>query len=210
MRALLALDVDGVLLDAARGGRGPWQVAFGERFGVDARRLDDALFATRWTGVIVGNTPVEEALAGALDELGWAMGVEAALECWFEEDLVVDPAVLEAATGWAALGIPLALASNQEPRRARFLEQRLAPLLPFSGTAFSGDLGVTKKELDFYARAERHFGMAGRGSAVVLLDDTLDNVEVARRHGWSGVHFTPGGDWRHDVAEALDRVEGAG
>ena len=33
---LLALDVDGVLLDPWRGGRGPWQLAFGERFGVDA------------------------------------------------------------------------------------------------------------------------------------------------------------------------------
>ena len=44
-RSLLALDVDGVLLDSQRGGRGPWQVAFGERFGVDARRLDETLFA---------------------------------------------------------------------------------------------------------------------------------------------------------------------
>jgi len=39
---LLALDVDGVLLDPQRGGRGPWQVAFSERFGVaacDQRRI---------------------------------------------------------------------------------------------------------------------------------------------------------------------------
>src|SRR5580692_11426939 len=44
-RVLLALDVDGVLLDPQRGGRGPWQVAFSERFGVDAGRLDGTLFA---------------------------------------------------------------------------------------------------------------------------------------------------------------------
>jgi hypothetical protein len=40
-----------VLLDAGRGGRGPWQVSFGERFGVDPRRLDDTLVAAPWTAV---------------------------------------------------------------------------------------------------------------------------------------------------------------
>src|ERR1700722_13472642 len=99
-RVLLALDIDGVLLDAGRGGRGPWQVSFGERFGVDPRRLNDTLFATSWPDVITGRRPVEAALAEALAALGWDMGVEAALQCWFEEDFVVDP-------------------SNQEPRRAR-------------------------------------------------------------------------------------------
>ena len=217
MSALLALDVDGVLLDPTRGGRGPWQVAFGERFGVDARHLDGALFATGWRDVIVGKRTVESALAGALDALGWGMGVDAALDCWFEEDFVVAPEVLEAATTWAARGVPIALVSNQEPRRARYLEERLTPFLPFGGTAFSGDLGLTKSEPGFYERAERRLGIAERRPVVVFLDDTLHNVEVARRHGWTGIHFTVGADWRHQVDEALEgarrsgrHVDGAG
>ena len=168
------------------------------------------MFTERWAEVIVGNRPLEIALGEALHELGWAMGVEAALGCWFEEDLVIDQAVAEAARGWAAQGIPLALVSNQEPLRARFLEEHLAPFLPFMGTAFSGDLGATKKERAFYERAELHLGIVGGGSAVVFLDDTLENIDAARRHGWTGVHFTPDGDWRRDVTEALDRAGEAG
>ena len=83
-----------------------------------------------WADVITGKRPVESALNEALQELGWGMGVDAALQCWFEEDFVTAPAVMAAATAWAQLGIPLALVSNQEPRRARFIEARLAPVPP--------------------------------------------------------------------------------
>jgi FMN phosphatase YigB (HAD superfamily) len=206
-RVLLALDVDGVLLDAGRGGRGPWQVSFGERFGVDPHRLNDTLFAANWPDVVTGRRPVEAALAEALAALGWDMGVEAALQCWFEEDFVVDASVVAAATQWSNRGVPLALVSNQEPRRARYIEERLAPLLPPFATAFSGDLGAVKADRDFYSRAERHIGLEP-GAPVVFLDDTPANVEVACAHGWTGIRFTPGGDWHHRVALALERAGG--
>jgi FMN phosphatase YigB (HAD superfamily) len=208
-RTLLALDVDGVILDPQRGGRGPWQLAFGERFGVDARRLDETFFASAWAEVIIGKRPVESALHEALQELGWSMGVDAALECWFEEDFVTTPDVMAAATAWAQLGIPLALVSNQEPRRARFIESRLAPLLPIAGVAFSGDLGVVKSDPDFYGRAEHRLGIGAPGQSVVFLDDTWSNVETAARHGWIAVHFTKDMDWRREVASALERAQGA-
>jgi FMN phosphatase YigB (HAD superfamily) len=204
-RLLVALDVDGVLLDAERGGRGPWQVSFGERFSVDPERLNETLFAAGWPDVVTGRRPVEAALADALGAMRWDMGVEAALQCWLEEDFVVDPLVLAAATEWSGLGIPLALVSNQEPRRARYLEERLAPLLPIGGTAFSGDLGAVKSDRDFYGRAERHLGLHA-GSTVIFLDDTLANVEVATAHGWAGIHFTACGAWRDEVTTALARA----
>ncbi len=207
-RLLLALDVDGVILDPQRGGRGPWQLAFGERFGVDARRLDETFFASAWADVITGRRPVESALSEALQELGWGMGVEAALRCWFEEDFVTAPDVMAAATAWAELGIPLALVSNQEPRRARFIEDRLAPLLRVDGVAFSGDLGVVKSDPAFYDRAEHRLGAVGLGPSVVFLDDTLSNVEAAARHGWTAVHFSEDVDWRTEVATALQRARG--
>jgi FMN phosphatase YigB (HAD superfamily) len=206
-RVLLALDVDGVLLDAGRGGRGPWQVSFGERFGVDPRRLNDTLFAAPWPDVITGRRPVEPALAEALATLGWDMGVEAALQCWFEEDFVVDPVVVAAARQWSDLGVPLAVVSNQEARRARYLEQRLAPLLPVFATAFSGDIGAVKGERGFYDLAERHLGLES-GAPVVFLDDTLANVEVASAHGWTGIHFTRDEDWQQCVSAALDAPRG--
>jgi FMN phosphatase YigB (HAD superfamily) len=205
---LLALDVDGVLLGPERGGRGPWPVAFSERFDVEARLLDQTLFTAPWSDVIIGHRPIESALAEALHELGWGMGVEAALQCWFEEDFVVEPAVIAAARTWSVPGIPLVLVSNQEPRRARFLRERLAPLLPISGVAFSGELGVVKSDPDFYERAERCLGLAVSGPSIVFLDDTLGNVEAAAQRGWTGIHLRKDRDWESEVAAALDRARG--
>jgi len=209
IRTLLALDVDGVILDPQRGGRGRWQIAFGERFGVDAGRLDDTLFATAWLDVITGKRPVESALHEALQELGWGMGVDAALQCWFEEDFVTAPAVVAWAAAWSQRGIPLALVSNQEPRRARFILDRLAPLLPIGGVAFSGDVGVVKNDPAFYDRAERRLGAVGLGRSVVFLDDTPSNVETAARHGWTAIHFAKDKDWQREVAAALQQARGS-
>ena len=207
-RAFLALDVDGVILDPARGGRGPWQVAFSERFGVDATRLDETLFGTAWADVLTGRRDIGDALSDALRELGWGMGAEAALRCWFEEDFVVDPMVMEAAKAWASEGVPLALVSNQEPRRARYLEERLGPLLPIRGAAFSGDVGLVKSDPDFYERAERRLDIVGLGRAVVLLDDTQRNIEAATHHRWTGIHYRKDGDWLRAVMDALARARG--
>jgi FMN phosphatase YigB (HAD superfamily) len=109
---------------------------------------------------------------------------------------------------WSEKGIPLALVSNQEPRRALLLEQRLARVLPISGVAFSGDLGVVKSDPCFYDKAERLLGVVGLGRSVVFLDDTAGNVEVAARHGWTALQFTEGGDWRRQVDGALARARG--
>ena len=203
-RTLLALDVDGVILDPQRGGRGPWQLAFSERFGVDAGRLDETLFATAWADVITGKRPVESALHEALQELGWGMGVDAALQCWFEEDFVTAPAVMAAATAWSQLGIPLALVSNQEPRRARFIEDRMAPLLPIDGVAFSGDLGVVKSDPAFYDQAEHRLGVGGPGQSVVFLDDTPRNVEAAASTRVDCRPLHQGQGLAGDVAAALE------
>jgi putative hydrolase of the HAD superfamily len=207
---VLALDVDGVLLDPDRGGSGPWADAFGEQFGVDAALLNEAFFRSAWAEVIVGRVPIESALGAALEELGWTMGVDAALRCWFEADLVVETTVVAAAQGWADRGARLVLASNQEARRAQFLEGHLAGLLPVSGVAFSGTLGLRKDDPAFYARAERELGLEGRGGSIVFLDDTRRNIEVAIGCGWAGVHFDPRGDWWGEVEAAFARISGEG
>lgn len=73
---VLVLDVDGVLLDPTRAGRGGWQSALGEEHGLDPSLLDEVFFQRSWPDVIVGREPIEPALARALSELGWEIDVE--------------------------------------------------------------------------------------------------------------------------------------
>jgi putative hydrolase of the HAD superfamily len=201
---VVALDVDGVLLDPARDGRGPWQVAFSQQFGVDADLLDQAYFRRSWPEVIVGRQAVETTLAAAMQDLGWDIGVEDALRCWLEADFVVDPEVVEAANHWSRDGIRVVLATNQEIRRARYLEQRLATLFPLSGMACSGAIGILKGDPAFYAASERQLEIAPDRTSVVFLDDTQSNVEAAGRHGWKSLLFSRESDWRQGVERAIE------
>ena len=83
---VVALDVDGVLLDSERGGAGPWQRALSDRFGIDPAELQRAFFDQSWSGVIVGRLSIEDALGSAIARSSWAVSVDEFLECWFEAD----------------------------------------------------------------------------------------------------------------------------
>ena len=152
---VLALDIDGVLLDATRAGKGKWSNELALRFGVDGNALQAAFFRPYWSEVIVGSRPIEPALEAALRDLGWDLGVEEVLACWFEADCVVDHDVVDAAREWAERGATIVLATNQEHRRVEFLRARLRPLIAFDTILYSGELGAQKRHPKFFARGRR-------------------------------------------------------
>jgi putative hydrolase of the HAD superfamily len=200
---VLALDVDGVLVDPTAGGRGGWCDVVSARYDVDAAQLQSIFFARAWADVIVGRTAIEPALAAALEELRWPMTAEVLLTCWFEADSVVDQEVVGAARSWADDGARIVLVTNQEHRRARFLAERLGASLPISAMAYSAALGCVKTDPAFFPAACRLAGIDEHDDSVVFVDDAPENVGAARRFGWTAVHFRPDDDWRTEIDTAL-------
>jgi len=78
---ILAVDVDGVLLDPSRGGRGSWQEEPRARHGIDPAALNTAFFARYWRDILVGRIPIELALASALEQLRITVDLEDVLTC---------------------------------------------------------------------------------------------------------------------------------
>jgi putative hydrolase of the HAD superfamily len=199
---VLALDVDGVVLDSALSEQGEWKSRFGERFNVDAEQLSTEFFASAWAGVVRGTTDIEPELENVINRLGWSMTVEEALDAWFEADFSPNLQVVEAAKGWSDLGARLVLVTNQEHRRARYLQSHLAALLPLHDVIYSAAVGYLKDEVAFYRAADQQLG-ATSSTPVVFVDDTLRNVVVARQHGWRAIHFERSSTWRSLIEEAL-------
>ncbi|HEY5111759.1 MAG TPA: hypothetical protein VII67_05445 [Acidimicrobiales bacterium] len=199
---VLALDVDGVLLATPNDPRDHWLSQFSRRFGVDADDLRTTFFRRWWPEIIVGRQAIEVGLAEAFSSLGWNIDVEDALSCWFDGDFFVDNEVVSAAKEWSSRGARVVLATDQERRRVAYLERRLAPLMPFEGVAYSGQLGHQKEEAAFYPAAEIYLGISHR-EVVVFVDDRVDNVAVAQQHGWRGCHFEKGNHWRRRIESLL-------
>ena len=82
------------------------------------------------------------------------------------------------------------LATNQEARRASFLERKLRSVLPIDGTAFSGALGAVKSSPVFYPAAEPWLDIERRGQEVVFVDDWPYNFlpSVRSRPLWIQEH----------------------
>ncbi len=83
---VLALDVDGVLLDAKRRGLGHWQAGLFDRFGIRPEQLQTEFFAPYWRNIVTGQRPIEPDLRAALRVLDSTIDPEALLDWWFETD----------------------------------------------------------------------------------------------------------------------------
>jgi len=115
----------------------------------------------------------------------------------------VDEEVAEAVRSWADDGARIVLVTNQEHRRARFLEEHLGASLPISAMAYSAALGYVKAEPAFFPAACRRLGIDENDDTVVFVDDSRENVGAARRFGWTAVPFLRDGDWRAEIDAAL-------
>jgi putative hydrolase of the HAD superfamily len=203
---ILALDVDGVLLDSDRGGAGHWSGELERRHGITPTQLREAFFDRYWDDIVNGRRAIEDGLAEALEAIGTSIGCESVLSCWFEADFVPVNSAIALANRVAQSGARLVLATNQEHRRAAFLRQRLGELLPIDAVLYSADLGHQKHEPAFFEVASRRLGLStNQGDRVVFVDDLLLNVETAAAAGWNAVLATEFADWHQTVEVLIQR-----
>ena len=200
----LALDVDGVLLDPDRNGDGHWTNELTTQFGIERAQLRESFFMQSWDDVVNGRRTVEDGLGEALARIGTTVDVESVLSCWFDADYAPIEETFDLAQRAAAAGCQVVLATNQEHRRAAYLNRRIGAAIPLKRVIYSADLGCQKHDPRFFEIASERLGVnLDERTSVVFVDDVTHNVEVARSSGWRAVHASADQPWRHEVAELL-------
>ncbi len=200
----LALDVDGVLLDPDRHGDGHWTNELTARFGIERAQLRESFFMQSWDDVVNGRRTVEDGLGEALARIGTTVDVESVLSCWFDADYAPIEETFDLARRAAAAGCRVVLATNQEHRRADYLQRRIGAAVPLERVIYSADVGYQKHDPRFFETASDRLGLTtDRRTSVVFVDDVIHNVEVARSAGWRAVHASADQPWRHEVADLL-------
>ncbi len=129
-----------------------------------------------------------ERLAPVLATMAPKVSAGRLIAFWFENDSRVDQNVLSAMKRYRQRGVPVFLATNQEHMRADYLMRTVGLGAHVDGIIYSAALGHRKPDARFFERAAAIAGAAPE--EIVLVDDTLANVEAARRSGWSAVHWT--------------------
>lgn len=185
-KPILALDVDGVIIDGFP--RRRWDETLEADLGVSPDVMQVEFFDRHWKAIMRGEKPVEPPLTDFLASCGASVSTLEFLAYWHGNDANVRHEVIEAALAWQSRSNGrLVLATNQDLTRAKYLRDNLGLGKHFETMVVSCEIGAQKPELDYFQKADEVLERAP-GQTVIFLDDIEANVESARAHGWEAYH----------------------
>ncbi|MEM6385044.1 MAG: HAD-IA family hydrolase [Pseudomonadota bacterium] len=186
--ALIVWDFDGVLNRNVVGGRFVWSDQLATDLGLDPSDLSEFLFASgRMGGVIRGKEDLRDVVGEWLARQATRVTAEDLLAYWFEKDALPDDEVI---TYLDHLPCRHAIGTNNERRRAAFIETNMGFGARVAHVFASGRMGVAKPDAGYFHHILRWADIPA--AQVLLIDDHLPNVEAARALGWQSLHFTDG------------------
>ncbi len=152
------------------------------------REHTKAFFAGRFQECLVGKADLKVEIGPFLGQWGWSETIDAFLDRWFEEESFVDGKLLEAIQDLRDVGIACYVATNQEQYRTAYVRSAMGFVDLFDGVFSSAEVGALKPDLPFYTYVTQAIQVMP--VHVLFWDDTLENVEAARRYGWQAQHYT--------------------
>jgi putative hydrolase of the HAD superfamily len=182
----IMVDVDGVLLvhpDAAG-----WSGHLERDLGVSADDLHRHFFDVHWGDIICGRANLRERLAPVLEDIAPNVTCNQLIDYWFSHDAHVNGDLLSELDVLRSRGFKIHLATVQEHERARFLWENLKMRDHFDGLHYAADLGCAKPDLAFFQLIEQRARLLP--NKIFFIDDRIENVEGARKAGWSAALWT--------------------
>jgi putative hydrolase of the HAD superfamily len=155
---------------------------FETRYGI-TREDFRQFFLGPYRPLMVGECDLYDALAESLTKWNWKSTTEHFVDVWFNSCAECDPDVVHQIRTLQAAGIRCCLATNQDSRRAAFLEG-LEPLRDlFHPRFFSCRIGAAKPDARYFEYLQASLGISGR--EILFVDDKQENVDGAIASGWN-------------------------
>ncbi|WP_052249519.1 HAD family hydrolase [Tateyamaria sp. ANG-S1] len=146
-----------------------------------------------------GQADLRAELVEWIDFAGHDVDADAFMAYWFAKDALPDAEVLAHLN---RPGVRHVIGTNNEPRRAGYIENQMGFGSRVERIFASGRIGHAKPDAEYFTHIEDW--SEAPTPAHVLIDDTKRNVDAAQARGWDAFHFT---DQTRDGRSAfLDRV----
>lgn len=184
--SIIAVDVDGVLINGLDDDGYLWQQAMLREFGIHKETLDP-FFRRDWNACILGDADVLDVLPAYLDDWGFKGTAEDFVAFWFAHDAHLDHDLV-ADLDQIKSQCQLVMATNQDRHRARYLWDDLRLSETFEHMFASSALGAQKPDPAFWHAITTTLE-AANPSDILLIDDNGKNVDSARRFGWQAIHY---------------------
>ncbi|MEM7056819.1 MAG: HAD-IA family hydrolase [Pseudomonadota bacterium] len=181
-------DFDGVLNANIRDGELVWASTVVDDIGHGVEDFLDDLFADAFSRVVIGEEDLLDHVRLWADAAGYAPGPEHFLDYWFEKDALPDPVLMLMMEILAKRGIASVIATNNEVRRADYIENQMGFGKRIVKMFCSGRMGVAKPAPEFFIRVQQALNIPH--NRLILIDDRKDNVGTAQMLGWQGYHYS--------------------
>jgi putative hydrolase of the HAD superfamily len=200
---VIAWDFDGVLNRNVVDGRFLWADTFEADLGQSHESFQRHVFGGDFDDVITGRVDLRDRVASWTKTVGFADGPDALLAYWFAKDSLPDPAMLGLMQTLSQQGIRQVIATNNESRRARYIEDEMGYGARVEHVFASGRIGLRKPDPAYFRHVSDCLSVApGR---ILLVDDVEENTRQARASGWKSFLFNADtrGQLRRYLAEHL-------
>lgn len=183
-------DFDGVLNANIRNGELVWASTIIDDIGHGVEDFIDELFSGGFRRIITGEEDLLDRIRDWTQAVGYEPGAEHFLAYWFEKDALPDPVLVLMMDMLAKRGVPSVIATNNEWRRASYIEDQMGFGKRIDRMFCSGRLGVAKPDPAFFIHVQQTLKIPHE--RLILIDDKPDNVRTAQMLGWQGFHYTEG------------------
>mgnify|MGYP000017261252 CR=1 FL=1 len=195
----IAWDFDGVLNRNAVDGRFVWADTLEEDLGIPLADFETGIFDATFNHVISGKIDLMDHVQTWLDRSGHKVSASDLVDYWFDKDDLKDPYICGLVDEIQSLGITQIIATNNETRRASYIEDKVGFLCLVSHVFSSGRIGHAKPDKAFFEHVSKTLGLPP--SDILLIDDNASNIRAAQSLGWQGFHFN--GQTRFELASFL-------
>jgi len=174
----LILDADGVVQHPSLGWLAGWVRLGGPNFVLEASEQENL--------TLTGKQDLAPLITGLLERRGLDLTFEQVIEHWCLIDL--DNRMLELSDRVRAAGVLIAMGTNQNPYRGRFMLDELPYADHFDALFHSWQIGYAKPDPAFFTHIVDALGVDP--DEAVFVDDMAANVAGARQAGLHAVHFS--------------------
>ncbi|MCX2723181.1 HAD family hydrolase [Roseibium salinum] len=184
----IAWDFDGVLNRNIVNGRFLWSQTLEADLGISVEKFQEGIFGEQFMPVITGERDLEAHVQDWLDLNGHGVKASTLLDYWFAKDDLQDPLTCGLLDQLAERDILQVIATNNEARRAAYIEHQSGFGKRVSHIFSSGRIGRAKPDAAFFEHVTDMIGVAPH--EVLLIDDSATNVRTAEALGWKGSCFS--------------------
>ncbi len=185
---VIAWDFDGVLTRNIVDGRFIWAADFEADTGQSRKVFEDFIFGRDLDAILTGREDLRDRVDAWAKSVGYAPGPDALLEYWFKKDAALDPMTLGLMDRVARKGLRQVLTTNNENRRATYIENQLGFGNRVEHIFASGRMGVAKPDTEYFKAVSATLRV--NANEILFIDDLAENIIAAKAFGWKTMHFT--------------------